>query len=147
MVEAEDTWTVGNAKINGMPVVYKFLSQLPNNKEREKLSWLTVVSWKYDGSTNNGMPPQDTNDSMVVLENALEKINGDGQIYEMAYTATGNGLKEFVYYISDRDKFMEKFNEALSGQPGYPLEINFYEDPDWSDLSKLLADFGNAANK
>jgi hypothetical protein len=49
--------------------------------------------------------------------------------------------------FADRDVFMTNFNEALSGHPRYPLEINFYEDPDWSDLSKLLADFNNAANK
>ncbi|AUZ85989.1 DUF695 domain-containing protein [Methylophaga nitratireducenticrescens] len=147
MAKAEDTWTVGEVKVNGMPVVYKFLSQLPNEEERAKLNWLTVISWKYDGSTNNGMPPQETNKSMIALEDSLETIVGDGQIYEMAYTATGNDLKEFVYYITDRDVFMTNFNEALSGHPRYPLEINFYEDPDWSDLSKLLADFSNAANK
>lgn len=130
-----------------MPIVYKYLSQLPNEKERDKLNWLTVISWKYDGSINNGMPPQETNDSMIALEDALETIKGEGNIYEMAYTATGNDLKEFVYYISDRDAFMKNFNEALSDHPSYPLAINFYEDPDWSDLSKLHANFSNAANK
>ena len=44
MTEAEDTWTVGHVKINGFPVVYKFLSQLPNNYDREKMSWLTVIT-------------------------------------------------------------------------------------------------------
>ena len=92
------------------------------------------------------MPPQAVNNSMIGLEDALETIKGDGQIYEMAYTATGNDLKEFVYYISDRDSFMKNFNKALSGQPRYPLEINFYEDPEWSDLSKLLEDFSNTTN-
>ena len=147
MAEADDTWTVGHMKIKGFPVVFKFLSQLPNEIKREKLNWLTVIAWKYDGSTNNGMPPKEINVSMIELEDALETIDGDSQIYEMAYTATGNHLKEFVYYIADRDVFMAKFNEALSGLPRYPLEVNFYEDPEWSDLSKLLEDFSNAANK
>jgi len=145
MAEAEDTWTVGQIKINGRPVIYKFLSQLPD--EKEKLNWLTVVAWKYDGSSNNGMPPKEINNSMIKLEDALEKIDGDGQIYEMAYTATGNNLKEFVYYISNQEEFMENFNNALSGHPRYPLAINFYEDSNWSDLSKLLEDFSSAANK
>ncbi len=147
MAEAQDTWTVGQAKINGSPVVYKFLTQLPNIKEREKLNWLTVIAWKYDGSTNNGMPPKETNKLMIRLEDALEAIEGYGQIYEMAYTATGNYLKEFVYYIADRDVFMEKFNKALSGHPRYPLEINFYEDSEWSDLAKLLDGFSNVIGR
>jgi hypothetical protein len=37
---------------------------------------------------------------------------------------------------------MDNFNKALNGQPVYPIEINFYEDKDWSDLVKLHSDFG-----
>ncbi|SDP91427.1 hypothetical protein [Ectopseudomonas guguanensis] len=32
---------------------------------------------------------------------------------------------------------MANVNEALIDHPVYPIEINFYEDRDWSDLAKL----------
>ena len=141
---AEDAWTVGKVEVKGKPVIYKFLSQLPNEKVKHSLPWLTVVSWKYDGSTNNGMPLPETNKSMISLEDALEKIQGEGLIYQSVYSATGNNLKEFVFYIADQEKFMQKFNVALSHEPVYPIEINFYEDKEWSDLSKLISDFSAA---
>lgn len=58
MSKAEQSWSVGEAKIKGMPVVYKFINELPGEKLRDSMTWLAVVSWKYDGSTNNGIPIQ-----------------------------------------------------------------------------------------
>lgn len=34
----------------------KFVNELPESEVRNQLAWLTVLSWKYDGATNNGMP-------------------------------------------------------------------------------------------
>lgn len=147
MTKAEETWSVGEAKIQGKPVVYKFMNELPSKDLRDKMIWLTVVSWKYDGSTNNGMPPGHVNEAMIRLEDGLETIRGREGLYFDVYSATGNNLKEFVFYIADREEFMGNFNEALHGHEAYPIEINFYEDKEWSDLVKLQADFGITANK
>jgi hypothetical protein len=34
-----------------------------------------------------------------------------------AYRRTGNGLKAFVFYVGDREAFMQQFNERLTGAP------------------------------
>ncbi|EOD78866.1 hypothetical protein D515_02373 [Grimontia indica] len=79
---------------------------------------------------------------MIKLEDGLETIKGREELYFDVYSATGNDLKEFVFYIADREIFMKQFNEALSGHEVYPIEVNFYQDKEWSDLKKLQADFG-----
>lgn len=84
---------------------------------------------------------------MIQLEDGLETIKGRGILYFDVYSATGNDLKEFVFYISDREVFMSNFNNALKGHPAYPLEINFYEDKEWSDLSRLNSNFEATANQ
>jgi len=147
MAWSEETWSVGEAEIKGKPVVYKFMNEFPGDATRNKMSWLTVVSWTYDGSTNNGMPPSEVNDLMIKLEDGLEGIDGREHIYFDVYSATGNNLKEFVFYISDREKFMLNFNNALKGHSVYPIEVKFYEDSEWGDLQKLQADFGITTNK
>ena len=141
-LEAEESWVVGKAKRNGKPVIYKLISELPAPELREKLPWLTVLAWKYDGSQHNGMPPEAINQRMIKLEDQLETIAGKGQLYIDVYTSTGNDLKEFVFHISDRDLFMRQLNLALKGQPRYPLDITFYQDPNWADVANLLQDFG-----
>ena len=147
MAIANETWSVGKAEIQGKPVVYKFMNELPDVALRNKMFWLTVVSWKYDGYTNNGMPPKDVNEAMIQLEDGLETIEGKEILYLDVYSATGNELKEFVFYITDREEFMSNFNKALNNHPAYPIEVNFYEDKDWSDLVKLQNDFGATVNK
>ena len=147
MAWSEETWSVGEAKIKGKPVVYKFINEFPDKVTRHRLPWLTVVSWKYDGSSNNGMPPKEVNESMIKLEDGLETIKDRENLYLDVYSATGNNLKEFVFYIADREQFMANFNQALNGHPVYPIEINFYEDKEWSELEKLQSDFGITANK
>ena len=46
-------------------------------------------------------------------------------------------MKELVYYIGDREAFVASFNEELAGQPRYPLQIEFFDDPEWGDLQTV----------
>ena len=60
---------------------------------------------------------------------------------------TGNGLKELIYYIRDRDGFSERLNAALAGQPRYPIDITFYHDPEWQELSVTRSLFADAPTR
>ena len=72
---------------------------------------------------------------MRELESALaEQVLGVGA-GRHAYSRTGPGLKELVYYIADRDEFMEKLNAALADHPPYPIEIEFHADSEWATSS------------
>lgn len=142
MTFAQNSWSVGTADVQGRSIVYKFIDSTSPPSTREKLPWLTAISWAYDGTENDGMPPAEVNQAMIALEDALETIGNEDELYIHTYSATGNNLKEFVFYIADRELFMERFNEALQNHPRYPIEIQFYEDPQWSDLAKLHQGFG-----
>src|SRR5262245_25018585 len=134
---------IGEIEEDGLPVVFKFVDEAPSSETRDRFRWLTVISWKYDRSVRNGMPPQDTNERMLALEHAIDALE-ESTLCRHAYSRTGNGLKELVYYISDREKFMGAFNDALSEHPRYPIEINFYEDHEWADFEKLRGVFKQA---
>jgi hypothetical protein len=95
-----------------------------------------VISWKYDPRVRNGMPAQETNQRMIALEDAIEDLE-EAQLCRHAYSRTGNGLKEFVYYIADQGHFMEAFNDALTGHARYPIDITFFEDAAWEDFQKI----------
>jgi len=132
--------TIGKSKEDGFPVIYKFVDEIPSDEIQARFPWLTVVSWRYDRDVRNGMPPEETNKEMLALEDAIDGLAAAGLCCH-AYSRTGNGLKELAYYIADRDKFMDAFNAALERQPQYPLEIDFYDDPQWDDFRKLRSMF------
>jgi hypothetical protein len=135
---------IGKVIENGLPVIYAFENRIPSENVRKNYKWLTVISWKYDGKLNNGMPLKEDNKRMIELENEIiEKDN----ILKHAYNRTGNNLKEFVYYIHDQHQFLELLNKTLAKHDKYPIEINFYEDTKWTDLQKIIEDFSNVIDK
>lgn len=132
---------IGEYEEDGFPIVVRFVNEIPHNSTTSRMPWFTIISWKYDGSERNGMPSKRTNDKMIQLESALETEFWESDICKHAYNRTGNGLKEFNYYIKDREVFMSHFNKALEGHEIYPIEINFYEDPEWVEKHKIINDF------
>jgi hypothetical protein len=135
--EADEPGIIGETEEDGSPVVFKLVDELPPADIRQTFPWLTVVSWKYDGCARNGMPSELVMSQMVALEHAIDGALELPGFCRHAYSRTGNGLKELAYYIHDRDQFMDAFNTALAEHPPYPIEINFYEDRDWTDFRTI----------
>lgn len=138
---AERTGKIVRTLSEGVPVLWTLVPELPSYEQRNASPWLTVVSWAYDGSTRNGMPDDETNAEMLGLEDVLAEIERPGVCHE-AYRRIGCGLREFVFYISDRDQFLGELNERLVRHPQYPIEVKFFDDPVWSDFQKLIVDLG-----
>ena len=130
------SWQLLKYEDGGLPVIMKVMEDFPAESIRAQFGWLTVISWRYDATENNGMPLLDVNNQMIDLESAIDDIQ-ENDLCVQVYSKTGNGLKELVYYIGDRDEFMKAFNDALADQPRYPLDIEFFEDPEWGDLKTV----------
>ena len=137
-MEAQEKGIIAQYSEDSFPVVLKLVDEFPDEAVRSKFRWLTVISWKYDGSENNGMPIEEVNLGMIRLEDSIEDSIETEGCCRHAYSRTGNSLKEFVYYIENRDEFLEVFNKALESHPRYPIEINFYEDEQWEDFQRIL---------
>lgn len=125
---------------DGIPILWTYVPEMPEQSSRCAIPWLTVMRWEYDGSENNGMPQTEENQRMLGLEAALRKIERPDFCVE-AYRRIGAGIREFVYYIADRESFLEEFNDCVAGDSRYPIEIKFYKDESWSDLQGLIDDF------
>lgn len=137
----EEKGIIGRYYENESPVIVKFVNKFPDDSTRRKFPMLTVISWKYEGETNNGIPLTEINNKMIALEEAIEKTTDASKAYLHAYSRTGNNLKELVYYSSSQGNFMELLNKALAKHERYPIEIDFYKDPEWNEFKELMEDF------
>jgi hypothetical protein len=142
MVQAEEQGIIGKIMEDGFPVIYSFDNELPSAEVIEDFPTLVVIKWKYDGSNKNGFPTEEVKAQIYKLEEELNKL-ADQEVSFRAYARTGNGLREFVYYTVDQPMFLHFLNQALAEHPKYPLDIVFYQDPEWSDYKNLMADFKN----
>ena len=127
---------------DGLRILWTYIPEMPSVDARSVMPWLTVIRWEYDGSGNRGMPSNEENQRMLTLEAALEKVERPNFCYE-AYRRIGAGVREFVYYVADRDTFLEEFNKYAT-DPRYPICIKYYKDEAWSDLQDLIDDFKTA---
>jgi len=146
-MESDNKGVIVKTYVDDLPVIWNYVNEMPAPDTRSALPWLTIISWKYDGSDGNGMPQPDVNEQMITLEDAIEDAVVSVGFCERASSRTGSNLKEFAYYINDRDLFIDKFNSALSGHNAYPIEINFYEDAEWEDFQKTLDMLDNSAEQ
>ncbi len=128
---------------DGLPILWTFVPEMPVEADRSALPWMVVVSWRYDGAQRNGMPSQDVNEEMRTLDDALCELQHPAFCTE-AYRRVGNGLREFIFYVSSCEVFMETLNRKLESHPRYPIEIKFYEDEQWSELQEIINDLGAA---
>jgi hypothetical protein len=137
----ELTGIIGKYYENDLPVIVRFVKTLPNTAIMNRLPWLTVISWKYDGAERNGMPPEHINNKMIEFEKILDTTFSSNSICKHSYNRTGNNLKEFNYYISNRAEFMKQFNNVFLKKERYPIEIVFYKDIEWTEMKTLIKDF------
>lgn len=137
----ETTGIIGEYYEGEYPIIVKFVNELPTIDIQRQMTSLTIVSWQYDGTSNNGMPLQDVNKKMIMLEEALADAMQITKQYVHAYSRTGNNLKELVYYSVGMDGFMASLNETLKGHERYPIEVDFYNDPEWTEMKTLIEDF------
>jgi hypothetical protein len=137
----EQKGIIGRYYENELPVIVKFVNELPEKKVMSELTFLTVISWKYDGTERNGMPLTEVNNRMITLEEAIEKSMNSTELFTHVYSRTGNNLKELAYYSKSQKDFMEILNRTLEKHDAYPIEINFYEDKEWADFKTVIKDF------
>lgn len=137
----EETGIIGQYYENKLPVIVKFVNVLPETEITNKFKTLVVISWKYNGDENNGMPFKNDNTRMILLEDLIMNSDLPEKSFVHAYSRTGNNLKELVFYCETQKEFMALINKTLANQERFPIEIFFYEDKEWSEFKTLLKDF------
>jgi hypothetical protein len=122
----------------GQKAVFRARWTRPNRPDIDEMQTAIVIKWAYE--PNDQMPPKQVNQEQLAFEEALDPL-APSEHSELVHVSTGMGLKEWIFYARSREVFMFEFNALLSGHPQYPLEIEFYNDPEWlvwADMVKPL---------
>jgi uncharacterized protein DUF695 len=136
--EAPEHWTLARSDEDGKPVAFRFRSIVPAGVRTADYPHLINIYWRFDGTDTNGMPTPELYDRMARLETLLEAIEGPGLGY-LVLSITGNGRKEWIWYVADKDRYMARVNEVFSREAEpFPVEFESAPDPDWNSYTVLL---------
>jgi hypothetical protein len=120
----------------GHTAVFRARFSKPDRPDLASLVWAIVIRWPYGGEQ---MPLAEVNGAQQSFEEALDPLAPSSHS-ELVHVSTGMGLKEWIFYARSREEFMNELNELLSGQPQYPIDIVFYEDPRWEVWEGIVKD-------
>lgn len=127
--EKEDIWFTATGEEDGKPLIFR--SRIKAKTQESDYPNLVTIYWYYETDDENGIPSVETNDAQIDFEDALETLDSEAFGFLML-VVTGNGRKEWHWYASDVETWMNKFNELLTDHPEYPIEIENSFEPDWS---------------
>lgn len=138
-----DDWLLAEATSGGNPLIIRMRSTLPSRPNQTLFRHLVIIKWAYEPN-ERGMPASSEHKRMNMFEDALEAGTELRQAAVQAASLTGGGEKEWRYYTHDVDAFMASLNADLAGHGQYPLQIESFQDADWSALRDLQGESRDA---
>jgi hypothetical protein len=121
----------------GDAAVLRMRTRKPKGIDSNHYSTAVTIKWSYESDLS--LPNDEDNQKMVAFESAIDELSGMNGLSELVQVMTGMGVKEWIYYTNSRDVFMRRFNGLLQNHERYPLEIVFYDDPNWEIWQDMLA--------
>ena len=94
------------------------------------------VTWRYEGDAH-GMPDEATSQLMEQAHDALCATFDRDPVAVLTGIYTGDGERNWVFYLRSLHIFQRKFNEALAGIPALKLEFDADEDPEWLEYQQM----------
>jgi hypothetical protein len=137
MTNPGDQWAVATAEEDGNEVIYRFRSAVPAGIVIRDYPHLVNIYWQIEESHVGGVPTPDVNERMTDLEERLDTLEGPATGY-MVLSITGSNRREWIWYVRDSEKYMERVNDVLGELPPFPIEFEVSDDPDWSTFQGLL---------
>lgn len=130
--EQQDTWLTATGEGDGKPLVFRSRIKEFSGTNESDYPYLITIYWYYETDEESGVPNEETNKAQIDFEDALESLVDSDAFSFLMLVVTGNGRKEWHWYASDVDVWMDKINELLANQPEYPIEIENSYEPDWA---------------
>jgi hypothetical protein len=137
-VQAENTYFTAQGEEEGKPVIYRSLTSVPEGEKESDYPTLLNIYWALEKDKNNGMPDAETSEKQIKFEDAVTPLDVSGTSHLML-VVTGNGRKEWIWYVKDAREWLGKLNELLVEHEVYPIEIEINQDPKWSTYHDFVA--------
>ena len=123
---------------SGKPLLFRIRQRAPAFANQDDFTRLLTVSWAYE-SDDSGMPPEEVSERMQTLEDLLIAPIEIEQQGFLAVVATGNNVRDWLWYIRDRQTIANIVNVALGNEEPFPIELNVEEDPMWETYRNFLS--------
>lgn len=113
-------------------------TQLINWDRKASHPWIAVITFKYDGSNNNGMPNEDDYQCLnEIEENIMQKLlDKDGYLYIGRQTADSE--RDIYFACKDYRKPSKIFYQTQQDNNNkFEIEYDIYKDKYWQSFERF----------
>ena len=118
-----DDWALSVGQEHGETVVVRTRRRPPAGLDPNACPHAVELIWKFDGAATAGMPSPEVHQLLMDCEGLLHVLERSA-IGMLGLSITGNGRREWVWYVSDPVLFARQVEDLVkaSGRP-FPLEV------------------------
>jgi hypothetical protein len=133
--QLRDEWSLMNVAAPEGAAIFRVRTDKPDDPRIAEFATCVRIQWPYEGEV--GLPSKADAEWMDLFESRLvDLIYGEGLSYLMLVT-TGFNVKEWLFYTTGHEAFMQRFNDLVADLPRFPLEIAFIADPQWEQWESI----------
>ena len=135
-VETEGEWLEVKRKVDESIVLYRYRAAINPNVSYSDYPTLVAITWEFADYDDPFKFQGSVEEHHYDLEHSLNHLNGDENGF-LILIRTGEGVKEWLWYVKDFEDWMAKLNQSFSGKPAFPIKIDPYDDPEWGTFKQL----------
>jgi hypothetical protein len=141
MEKVREDWTQYRTDDEGDgPKFWELRDSFPEDFVRASFPTAVVIEWEY---AEDGLPDQEALEQIHAFEQQITGLNNPTGNSIKVHIIRGSGLSELCYYVRDYDTFMRELNGALASSPKLPIQIEFFQDPEWQYRSSIISNFAS----
>lgn len=114
---------------DGRVIVFRYVTEFRPSFVKASLPDRVILVWRYE--TLSGLPVAAEREEMDRMEDMLSPFVEKVGFGMLAMVSTGNGFREWTYYVRSEDEFLKALNVALAGERRFPIEVHTGPDPQW----------------
>lgn len=134
----DDAWITAEGNEKGKPSLLRFRPNLERCLADPGYPRRLTITWIFDSGNSSGLPSSEQIDDMRAFEDAIIDALDPDRCGVLAFVFTGDGVRQWHFYIRNTQEVGKRINAALSGFPRLPIELSAEDDDDWSELQKVL---------
>jgi Family of unknown function (DUF695) len=130
-------WATATSKheTNGRMIVFRFAKDFRAGFDKGSLPDRVSLVWRY--TSNSGLPLVEERQAMDRMEDLLEAAIDKAGRAVLALVTTGEGVREWVYYVESERQFITLLNHALAASAHFPIEIQTARDAQWARYERF----------
>ncbi|HWU55207.1 MAG TPA: DUF695 domain-containing protein [Rhizomicrobium sp.] len=132
-----DEWDFYQCQVEGKPASIMLDMGIHSQTPMAHFQDMAYLRLFLQRPAANGMTTSEEMDILNPFEDALSEVaKENGAIY--VGRVTTDGIRDFVFYASDRDAFERELTSAATAFTGYRFEIGSRWDPEWTVYQNYL---------